>query len=111
MVNSGMREYEKFSRWRPPVAIQALDCTATCASAPAFPPKIDCNFNSAHARKPSENTDILIAWLIANGNHSQKLINTLNSAGYKFLIAPISCVFECLFSRSIFRAKHEAGRG
>jgi hypothetical protein len=94
MVNNCMREYENFSRWHPPVLIPILDCTVTCAAAPAFPPKIDCNFNLAHARNPSENTDILIALLIANGNHSQKSINTLNSEGYKFLIASISYEIE-----------------
>ncbi len=108
VVNSGMKEYENSCRWRPPVPIPALDCTDTCAAAPAFPPKIGFIFNSSHTRKPSENTDILIAWLIANGNHSQKSPSDLKSAGYNFLIASISCVFECLFSRRIFREKHEA---
>jgi hypothetical protein len=89
-----MREYDNSSRSHPRIPIPALDCTLTCVAAPAFPPKIDFNFNLAHAKNPSENTDILIAWLIANGNHSQKSINTLNSAGYEFLIASISYEIE-----------------
>jgi hypothetical protein len=94
MVNNCMREYENSSRWHPPAPIPALDCTVNSSAAPAFPPKIGFNFNSSQARNPSENTAILIAWLIANGNHSQNSITTLNSAGYKFLIASISYEFE-----------------
>ncbi len=60
VVNSGMKEYENSFRWRPPAAIPALDCTVTCASALAFPPTIGFNFNSSHARNPSENTEFLI---------------------------------------------------
>ena len=90
VVNSGMKEYENSSRRHPLAPIPALNCTHTCAAAPAFPPKIDRNFNLAHARNPSERAVLLTASLIASGNHSQKPINTLNSAGYKFLIASIS---------------------
>jgi len=41
----------------------------------------------------AQKTAILIAWLIASGNHSQNSPSRLQTKGYKILIAPISYDF------------------
>jgi hypothetical protein len=105
VVNCFVKEYENSASQLPPAPFLALDCTFTAVPAGKSPRKIDFNLNPSHARNPSENTDILIAWLIANGIHSQNSISTVNTTGYKFLIASISYVFGPFFRGTKLTAK------
>jgi glucosamine--fructose-6-phosphate aminotransferase (isomerizing) len=94
MVNSSMREYNSSASQQHPTAIPSLDCTLTGAPASVFPTKIEFNTSPFRRNNRDENTPFLIAWLIARGNPSQKSLNTVNTMGYKFLIAPKSSIFE-----------------